>query len=307
MIIFPDSNLPKQSQDWGEKVEKEIKRIDKKGFGASGDTIINNNDGEGVPGPAGPTGPQGEQGEPGPQGEPGLDGTNGADGAQGAKGDTGDQGSQGEQGIQGEVGPQGPQGDQGPQGEQGIQGEQGLKGDTGDQGTQGIQGAQGEQGVQGEPGIQGEQGLKGDTGDTGLTGAKGDTGDTGAQGGNGFSAYQVAQIDGFTGTEAEWLASLVGAEGDPGADGLDSLFLGTWNSVTAFLAVYQGGPVGLPPADWWAFVKDNANPNKIYVVREDPSSETGWVIDDNEHFVLPAGPKGDTGDFDGTTVNGGTA
>ena len=85
-------------------------------------------------------------------------------------------------------------------------------------------------------------------------------------------------------------------EGTPGANGKDSFFLGTWNSVTAFLAAYQGGPVGLADGDWWAFVKDNENPNKIYVVREDPLSATGWVIDDNEHFVLPQGQQGDPGE-----------
>jgi hypothetical protein len=86
-----------------------------------------------------------------------------------------------------------------------------------------------------------------------------------------------------------------GPAGDDGADGLDSLFLGTWNSVTEFLASYQGGPVGLADGDWWAFVKDNSDPNKIYVVREDPNSATGWVIDDNEHFDLPQGQQGDPG------------
>jgi hypothetical protein len=99
-------------------------------------------------------------------------------------------------------------------------------------------------------------------------------------------------------------SGLPGPQGDPGpqgnagadgSDGLDSLFLGTWNSVTEFLAAYQGGPVGLADGDWWAFVKDNTDPNKIYVVREDPNSATGWVIDDNEHFDLPQGPQGDPG------------
>ena len=86
-----------------------------------------------------------------------------------------------------------------------------------------------------------------------------------------------------------------GLTGPIGVDGKDSLFLGTWNSVTEFLAVYQGGPIGLPAGDWWAFVKDNANPNKIYVVREDTNSATGWVIDDNERFDLPPGPTGPAG------------
>ena len=94
-------------------------------------------------------------------------------------------------------------------------------------------------------------------------------------------------------------------DGTPGANGKDSLFLGTWNSTTAFLEAHQGGPVGLADGDWWAFVKDNENPNKIYVVREDPNSATGWVIDDNEHFVLPAGADGaDGADGSSTLLKG---
>jgi hypothetical protein len=111
-------------------------------------------------------------------------------------------------------------------------------------------------------------------------------------------------------------SGLPGPQGDPGpqgnagadgSDGLDSLFLGTWNSVTEFLAAYQGGPVGLADGDWWAFVKDNENPNKIYVVREDPNSATGWVIDDNEHFVLPAGADGSDGADGADGANGADA
>lgn len=56
-------------------------------------------------------------------------------------------------------------------------------------------------------------GAKGDKGD------KGDTGDAGAPGQDGPSAYEVAVAAGFTGTEAEWLASLVGPPGADGADG----------------------------------------------------------------------------------------
>lgn len=78
-------------------------------------------------------------------------------------------------GKDGETGPQGPQGERGPQG---IQGEQGPKGEQGEQGLQGVQGVQGEQGI---------QGIKGDTG---------------------LSAYEVAVKNGFSGTEAQWLASL---------------------------------------------------------------------------------------------------
>lgn len=221
MIIFPDSNLPVQSQEWGDKVEKEIKKLDKRSpgviaVGGSSST------GEGTVGPTGPQGPEGPQG---PQGDVGPAGPTGPAGADGLDGSDGADGAQGIQGVQGEQGIQGPQGDQGPQG---IQGATGPKGDTGDQGPQGLQGIQGETGATGPQGIQGEQGLQGDqgpqgvpgndgaTGATGATGAKGDKGD---QGLTGLSAYQVAQLEGFTGTEPEWLATLVGPKGDAGDQG----------------------------------------------------------------------------------------
>ena len=82
-----------------------------------------------------------------------------------------------------------------------------LKGDKGDKGDTGLQGIQG---VQGEQGIQGEKGEKGEKGDTGVAGEKGD---------NGISAYDVAVIEGFTGTQSEWLASLKGEKGDKGEQG----------------------------------------------------------------------------------------
>lgn len=64
--------------------------------------------------------------------------------------------------------------------------------------------------------------IKGNTGETGATGQAGATGQTGANstvaGPQGLSAYALAVINGFTGTEAEWLASLVGSQGLPGLD-----------------------------------------------------------------------------------------
>lgn len=55
--------------------------------------------------------------------------------------------------------------------------------------------------------------IKGDKGDTGLignTGKTGDTGSTGATGADGASAYTVAVNNGYTGTESEWLNTLIG-------------------------------------------------------------------------------------------------
>lgn len=50
-------------------------------------------------------------------------------------------------------------------------------------------------------------------GTTVIQGEKGDKGDTGA------SAYELAQSEGYTGTQTQWLASLKGEKGDTGAIG----------------------------------------------------------------------------------------
>ncbi len=193
---------------------------DKGDKGEKGDTGAT-----GPQGPQGLKGDQGPQGIQGPKGDKGNDGRsfeiedvyptlaalrtalpNGADGAYqvASSGELyiwsesnmdwvsigalqGPQGPQGVQGVQGPAGPQGETGPQGPQGEQGIQGE---KGDTGETGAQGPKGDTGAAGAQGEQGVQGVQGPAGPTGPEGK------------------SAYQSARDGGYTGTEAEFNASL---------------------------------------------------------------------------------------------------
>lgn len=49
----------------------------------------------------------------------------------------------------------------------------------------------------------------------------GPPGKDGQDGADGKSAYQIAVDNGFTGTEAQWLASLKGEEGGPGTPGKD--------------------------------------------------------------------------------------
>lgn len=61
--------------------------------------------------------------------------------------------------------------------------------------------------------------LAGPVGPQGIQGPKGDTGNAGADGADGDSAYAVAVSNGFVGTEAQWLASLVGAQGPKGDTG----------------------------------------------------------------------------------------
>jgi hypothetical protein len=143
-------------------------------------------------------GPQGPPGPAGPQGPIGLTGSTGPQGIQGSIGLTGATGPAGPQGIQGATGPQGPIGLTGPVGPQGIAGNNGVDGAIGAQGPQGIPGPQGPQGVAGTNGTGGTQGSAGS---------------------NGLSAYQVAVANGYTGTEAQWLASLVGTTGVQGIAG----------------------------------------------------------------------------------------
>lgn len=54
-----------------------------------------------------------------------------------------------------------------------------------------------------------------------LAGSPGDPGADGVDGQDGASAYDLAVAAGYVGTEAEWLASLVGPQGEAGADGAD--------------------------------------------------------------------------------------
>lgn len=186
-------------------------------------------------------------------------------------------GERGPKGDPGETGPQGPKGDTGPQGPQGPQGEmgpQGPKGDKGDQGDQGIQGPKGDQGIQGPKGDTGDTGPQGETG---PQGPKGDTGDVGPQG---LSAYQVAVNEGYTGTEEQWLESLVGPQGEQGPQGIQGV------------AGPQGpqGPQGIQGEKGDTGDVGPRGP-------AGPKGDTG-----PQGPVGPQGPKGDTGPAGGTSV-----
>lgn len=63
-----------------------------------------------------------------------------------------------------------------------------------------------------------------------IKGEKGDKGDTGA---DGKSAYEVAVANGYSGTQAQWLASLKGADGAPGKDGSAGKDGQTWQPYIA--------------------------------------------------------------------------
>lgn len=73
----------------------------------------------------------------------------------------------------------------------------------------------------GPRGLPGADGAQGDPGTDGANGSPGVDGQNGADGADGASAYEVAVADGFVGTEAAWLASLVGPAGANGSEGAD--------------------------------------------------------------------------------------
>ena len=143
-----------------------------------------------------PPGPEGPEGPEGPRGPAGIDG---ADGAQGIEGPSG---LPGEDGLQG---PPGRDGIDGTDGAPGIDGEEGPQGPPGNDGADGAEGPRGLSGVQGEPGADGSDGAPGAKGDPGADGA---------------SAYEIAVAEGFVGTEAAFLDSLVGPEGPQGEQGI---------------------------------------------------------------------------------------
>lgn len=140
----------------------------------------------------------------------------------------------------------------GPAGPQGIQGIQGIPGTPGAAGASayqiavnnGFAGTEsawllslvGPAGPQGIPGADGREVEFNNNGTyiqwryvgavswsnlvplSAITGAAGATGATGAAG---LSAYQIAQSNGFSGSEVDWLASLQGPPGPTGATGAD--------------------------------------------------------------------------------------
>ena len=196
-------------------------------------------------GPVGAIGQIGNTGLDGPQGAVGLSG------AIGPIGLSGTQGSQGLTGGQGLNGLNGPQGIQGPQGLTGAAGLQGFAGIMGLQGPQGLTGQQGGLGATGAIGLPGPIGAQGFAGAMGAQGQQGNAGPIGLTGNN---AYQAAVINGYIGTEAQWLISLHGAQGTQGTQGTQGPMgqtgivglQGPIGEVGMLGPIGNSGPAGLP-------------------------------------------------------------
>lgn len=101
------------------------------------------------------------------------------------------------------------------------------------------------------------------------TWAPGPKGDPGQDGADGLSAYELAVLDGYEGTLADWLASLVGPEGPEGPPGQD----------------------GAPGADGQDGA-DGADGASAYEV----AVANGFVGTEAEWLASLVGPKGDPGE-----------
>lgn len=110
-------------------------------------------------------------------------------------------------------------------------------------------------GTPGAPGPEGPMGPRGYS-------IKGDKGDTGAKGDQGWSAYEVAVINGYQGTVSQWLLSLVGAAGTPGAPGQSITGPKGDDGYSAYEIALQNGYVGTE-VQWLASLKgEQGEPGK---------------------------------------------
>jgi len=136
--------------------------------------------------------------------------------------------------------------------------------------------------------------LKQQVADAVGNGLKGNTGD------DGLSAYQIAAINGYKGSQTEWLASLVGAtglKGDKGDAGKDFRIVKTFPSISAM------NGAGFSDGDFTMIASDVTDPDdgKLYVWNgtgftyiADLSGSQGIKGDTGK--TGDKGEKGDTGD-----------
>jgi hypothetical protein len=194
----------------------------------------------------------------------------------------------GPQGPEGEQGETGPQGEQGEIGETGPQGQDGAVGATGPQGSPGENGEDGTQGAQGDPGPPGPTGPTGPQGEIGPLGQNGDDGADGIEGQEGLSAYDIWISLGNTGTEQEFLDSLIGPEGPEGPagqqgpsgsnDGTNSIGNGyieySLNNITDFKLSSDGQNIIIYNNN----SSENTNSMRVYNLNDGILSQKGQIL-----------------------------
>ena len=153
------------------------------------------------------------------------------------------------------------------------------------------QGEKGEDGKRGPTGPTGASGVDGQDGPTGPTGSAGPAGPTGATGDDGKSAYEIWLENGHSGSETDFLASLVGQKGATGPTGPRGA-TGTNGTNGTNGAPGPTGPTGT------SFTLTNnsyqrAEGNTFYYIKakiENAGADpTQWANDGILHFVLSTG------------------
>lgn len=117
-----------------------------------------------------------------------------------------------------------------------------------------------------------------------------------------LSAYGIAKAHGYTGTEAEWLASLKGAAGAPGKDGKPFHWRGAWDASTSYAkldAVEHNGSCYVWTDDADSTAGDEPGVDEMWELcaakgaKGDPGA-AGAAGPQGQ--IGPAGPQGDTGE-----------
>jgi len=122
-------------------------------------------------------------------------------------------------------------------------------------------------------------------------------GSTAVRGRQGYSAYEVAVINGFSGTEEEWLASLVGPQGPEGPAGADGANGVIWYTTAGpinsrILIEALDGPAGEDPVAGNVVISSYDDGLTLYYVTE---IDDEYVVLDVTNGIDMRGPQGETG------------
>ena len=128
-----------------------------------------------------------------------------------------------------------------------------------------------------------------------------------------LSAYGIAKAHGYTGTEAEWLASLKGAAGEPGKDGKPFYWRGAWDAAATYAhldAVEHNGSCYVWTDDADSTAGDEPGVDELWELcaaagAAGANGAPGAKGDTGETGPQgPQGPKGDKGDTGETGPQG---
>ena len=124
-------------------------------------------------------------------------------------------------------------------------------------------------------------------------------GGSGGAGADGASAYEVAVSNGFSGTEAAWLASLEGADGVDGADGSDGASLPTQSGQTGKYLTTNGSA-----ASWGTVASGGVNMTSNSTAPTSPAVGDQWYDTANGVLYVRVTDGTDAAWLDISSANG---